>query len=207
MSIYMSRSHKLLAGVGAVALVVGGMASIRAEAANPSVPQQQASLPPLPPAANAPGLPLGHDDVRETQNQLIALGFNPGPADGEIGAATNAAAQQYDQSRGGSGQVAVDSALLARLKADKGPRLTYEQVAERSRQQAQPAVQASAPASGANQIGSIVQTIAPLIGAAIANSNNNNYGPGYYGNGYYGQGPTYYGPPPAYYRGYGYGPF
>ena len=50
-----------------------------------------------------------------------------------------------------------------------------------------------------------MQQIAPLLGAMIRNSNNNNsgYGPGYYG---YGPGAGYYGPGPGYYgRGYGYG--
>ena len=109
--------------------------------------------------------------MREVQNQLIALGFDPGPADGQAGPATIAAAQQYDQSRGGSGQASIDGALLARLKADTGPRLTYEQVAARS--QARQQAQTSASASASNQFGNIVQQIAPLIGAAISNSNNN----------------------------------
>jgi peptidoglycan hydrolase-like protein with peptidoglycan-binding domain len=155
----------------------------------PAAPQQQATQ-------TYPPLPLGRDDVREVQNQLIALGFDPGPADGQAGPATQAAAQQYDQSRGGNGQVAIDSALLARLKADTAPRLSYDQVAARSR-----AAQALAPASGASQIGGVIQQLAPLIGAAINSSNNNNYGP--YGYGGY-PGPGYYGPPPVYY-GYGYG--
>lgn len=210
MSISLSRPSptlKLLAGTAAAALSIAWAAGVAAQTAAPS-------LPPIPPAkqqpeqqpqalqsdngagANLPGVPLGYDDVREVQNQLIALGFDPGAADGQIGPATNAAAQQYDQSRGGNGQVAVDSALLARLKADKAPRLTYEQVQERS----QAHQQASAPtsASASNQVGSIVQRFMPLIGAAIANSNNNNNG--YYGSGpaYYGPGPGYYGPPPGY---------
>lgn len=192
----MSRSRKLLAGAAAAALLIGGMAGSGAQAADPV-------LPPLPPAAaSAPALPLGHDDVREVQNQLISLGFDPGPADGEAGPGTIAAAQQYDQSRGGPGRASIDSALLARLKADTAPRLTYEQVAERA--QARQPAQAPAPASsGASQIGGIVQQIAPLLGAAIASSNNNSYGPGYYG-----PGPAYYGPPPGYYRqGYYYGGF
>lgn len=199
MSISMPRSHKplkMLAGTAAAALLIGWVAGIGAQAADPSLPQEQASQP-------APPLPLGHDDVREVQNQLIALGFDPGPADGQIGSATTAAAQQYDQKHGGNGQVSIDSALLARLKADTGPRLSYEQVAERSRARQQAQASASAPA--ANQLGGIVQQIVPLIGAAVANSNNNNnnYGPGYYG-----PGPGYYGPPPSYYnRGYGYGGF
>jgi len=213
MSISLSRPStrlKLLAGTAAAALLIGWAAGVGAQTTAPSLPpippakqqpqqqqqqQQQALQSDNSAAANLPAVPLGHDDVREVQNQLIALGFDPGAADGQIGPATNAAAQQYDQSRGGNGQVAIDSALLARLKADKAPRLTYEQVQERS----QAHQQASAPASSAasSQVGSIVQQFMPLIGAAIANSNNNNgyYGPG---PGYYGPGYGYYGPPPGY---------
>jgi peptidoglycan hydrolase-like protein with peptidoglycan-binding domain len=106
--------------------------------------------------------------VREVQNQLIALGFDPGPADGQIGPATQAAAQQYDQSRGGNGRVSIDGALLQRLKANTAPRLTYEQVQARSQSHAQ------ASGSGSNQIGGIIQQLAPLIGAAINNANANN---------------------------------
>jgi hypothetical protein len=201
-------TSKLLAGTAAVALLIGLTAGI-GQAADPSLPQQQAALP----ANSTPPLPLGHDDIREVQNQLIALGFDPGPADGQIGPATTAAADQYDRSHGGSGRVSIDSMLLARLKADPGPRLTYDQVAARaqSRQQALQgsggaAAPSAAPSSaGANQFGGIVQQIVPLIGAMIANSNNNNYGPGYYGPGP-GYGPSYYAPAPGYYsHRYGYG--
>ena len=191
MSISISRPYaqplKLLACTAAAALLIGA-AGAGAQTTDPSLPQQQASLPPL---------PLGQNDVREVQNQLIALGYNPGPADGQIGPATTMAVQQYDSSHGGNGQAPIDSALLARLKADTGPRLSYEQVQERSHQQAQ----ASAPASGASQFGGIVNQILPLISGAIANSNNNSA--------YYGPGPGYYGPPPAYYNQgyYGYGGF
>lgn len=220
-----------IAGIAAVALLIGWAVGVGSKSANqpapPSLPPAtqgataqnnappaaapssvQAPAAPQPqaapqsqaaPANNAPlpPLPLGQNDVREVQNQLIALGFDPGPADGEAGSATVAAAQQYDQSRGGNGQVSLDSALLARLKADPAPRLTYDQVAARS----QASSQAQAPASAANQIGGIVQQLAPLIGAAINNSNNNN---GYYGGGYGYPGPGYYGPP-AVYGGYHYG--
>jgi hypothetical protein len=204
---------KPIAGIATAALLVGWAAGVGAQSTN------QPALPPLPPTAqggtaqnsaqpsaqapaapqqqanaNLPPLALGHDDVREVQNQLIALGFDPGAADGQAGPATVAAAQQYDQSRGGSGRVAIDSALLARLKADTAPRLTYDQVAARSQSRSQ----AQAPASAANQIGSIVQQLAPLIGAAI---NSGNYGSGYGYGGY--PGPGYYGPGPVY--GYGYG--
>jgi hypothetical protein len=199
----MSISFKLLTGTAAAALLIGWAAGAGAQTTTmpslppiPSAKQQPQQQPPQQQqalqsdngaGANLSATPLGHDDVREVQNQLIALGFDPGAADGQIGPATNAAAQQYDQSRGGSGQVAIDSTLLARLKADKAPRLTYEQVQERS----QAHQQASAPAAASNQVGNIVQQFMPLIGAAIANSNNNN--------GYYGPGPAYYGPNYGYY--------
>jgi hypothetical protein len=189
---------KLFASAASAALLIGLAAGSSAQAADPE-PQQQASAPAT---TQAPPLPLGHGDIREVQNQLIALGYNPGPADGQIGPATTMAADQYDASHGGSGNVAVDGALLARLKADTGPRLSYEQVEARAGGQGGGSTQSSgsAPAasSGASQVGGIVSQIVPLIGQAIANSNANN---AYYG-------PAYYGPPPGYYRGYyGYGGF
>ena len=186
------------AGIATAALLAGWAAGVGAQSTNNAAPaappvavagQQQAN-------ATLPPLPLGHDDVREVQNQLIALGFDPGPADGQPGPATMAAAQQYDKSRGGSGQMAIDSALLARLKADTAPRLSYDQVAARSHG----STQAQAPASGANQFAGVIQQLAPLIGAAINSGNN-------YGGYGYGPGPGYYGPPPGYYGpgpGYGY---
>ncbi len=114
-------------------------------------PQQAAAAPANTSGGNFPALPLGHDGVREAQSQLIALGFDPGPADGEAGPATIAAAQQYNENRGGSGPVPVDGALLARLQQDTGPRLTPEQVAARS-QPPQPRYQAQGPSN-------------PLVGA------------------------------------------
>jgi hypothetical protein len=196
MSISIARSPvrplKLLAGAAAAALLIGWAAGAGAQTTDPSPPQQQAS----PPATTtAPPLPLGQGDVREVQNQLIALGYNPGPADGQIGPATTTAVEQYDHAHGGTGQAPIDSALLARLKADTGPRLSYDQVAARAQ------AQTSAPASGAGQFGGILQEIMPIVGAAIASSNNNNG----YNNGYYGPGPGYYRPPPPVYYGYGYG--
>lgn len=204
-----TRPLRLLAGTAAAALLIGWAAGVGAQTSD--LPQQ-ASVPSYGAAPNMlPPLALGQNDVREVQNQLIALGFDPGPADGQAGPATVSAAQQYDQNRGGNGRVLIDAEFLERLKADKGPRLSYEQVAAKAqaRQQTHTSSSgsASASASGAGQFGGIVQQIVPLIGAAIANSNNNNnngYGPGYYGPGpgYYGPGPGYYGPGPGYYRGY-----
>ena len=204
-SMFRSRTTpmRLLAGAAVAALLIGWAAGAGAQTTDPSIGPQQASLPANGTPENSSSIPLGQANAREVQNQLIALGFDPGPADGQIGPATIAAAQQYDLSRGGSGQVSIDGAFLARLKADTAPRLTYDQVAAHSRA-AQPAhTSASAPAAASSQLGSIVQQIAPLIGAAIANSNNNRgYGYGYEP-GYYGPGPGYDGPPPGYY-GYGY---
>jgi hypothetical protein len=214
---------KPIAGIATAALLIGWAAGVGAQ--SPSQP----ALPPLPPAtqgntaqnnapppaqapvapqsqastpasnANPPALPLGQDDVREVQNQLIALGFDPGVADGQAGPATVAAAQQYDQSRGVSGQVSIDSALLARLKADTAPRLTYDQVAARAQSHSQAQAPASAGTAG-NEIGSIVQQLAPLIGAAVNSSNSGNCG-GYPCGGYPGQG-GYYAPGGFRYGGY-----
>ena len=184
---------KPIAGVATAALLIGWAAGVGAQSPN------QPALPPSaqePANANLPALPLGQDDVREVQNQLIALGFDPGAADGQAGPATVAAAQQYDQSRGGSGQVSIDSALLARLKADTAPRLTYDQVAAR----AQSHSQGQALASAGNEIGSIVQQLAPLIGAAVNSSNSGNCG-GYACGGYPGPG-GYYAPGGFRYGGY-----
>jgi peptidoglycan hydrolase-like protein with peptidoglycan-binding domain len=154
-----------MAGALAAVLLIGWAAGVDSQTTSeptppplppadsqPQQPQQAAT-----PATNAattstssfPTLPLGHDSVREVQSQLIALGFDPGPADGEPGPATIAAAQQYNENRGGSGPVPIDGALLARLQQDTAPRLTPEQVAARS----QPRYQAHAPAAN------------PLVGA------------------------------------------
>jgi len=192
---------KLLAGTATLAVLIGCAAGAGAQTIDPSIGPQQALLPASNSIESSPSIPLGQDNAREVQNQLIALGFDPGPADGEIGPTTIAAAQQYDLSRGGNGRVSVDGEFLARLKADTAPRLTYDQVAARSRAARPAHTSASAPAAASPQFGNVVQQIAPLIGAAIANSSNNRgYG---YGPGYYGPGPGYYGPPPGYY-GYGY---
>ena len=215
-------SLKPLAGVATAALLIGWAAGVGAQSVTPpplpplqgdtsqkAGPQPQAALlgtnSPVPAAA-----PLSREDVKETQNQLIALGFDPGTADGEAGPATVSAAQQYDQSRGGSGRVNLDSAFLARLKADAAPRLTYEQVAARSQARAQAHSQARSSSGGGGGggggsqfggLGSIVQQIAPLIGAAVqsSNANNNGYGNGY---GYPNQGYPNQGYPNQGYQGY-----
>ena len=76
--------------------------------AQPTPQQVDTQQQPQQAAPDGSTLPLGRDGIREMQNQLIALGFDPGAADGQAGPVTVAAVQQYDQSRGGSGRVSID---------------------------------------------------------------------------------------------------
>ena len=154
----MSRPSSFLAGTLAATMLIGWAAAAGAQTTSEPI-----KLPPLPPATQdsasqqptaadqpsptpqatavpasssaspLPPLPLDHDGIREVQSQLIALGFDPGAADGETGPATMAAVQKYNESRGGNGPVPVDGRLLTRLQQDTGPRLTPEQVAARAR--------------------------------------------------------------------------
>jgi hypothetical protein len=185
----MFRQHPFVSPTGfatALALLIGGAAGVGAQTTGDPIPpplppavqseaapapQQQSDTPQqqaAAPASNAPAnnnfpaLPLGHDGVREVQSQLIALGFEPGPADGEPGPATVAAAQQYNENRGGSGPVPIDGALLARLQQDTAPRLAPEQVAAR----AQPRYQAQAPAANpfANMMQQFESNLRALFG-------------------------------------------
>jgi hypothetical protein len=128
------------------------------QAAAPQQPADDSSstLPPLPP------LPLSRDGIFQVQSQLIALGFDPGGADGVAGPATLGAVQQYNESRGGTGRVPIDGRLLARLQQDTGPRLTPDQVAART----QPRYQAPA-GYGAPNPAAILQQFQSTIGALI----------------------------------------
>jgi hypothetical protein len=170
------RRMKVIAGTMAVAMLIGWATNVSAQTPSEPTPPP---LPPLPqgPASqsdnaapapqqataaptsntptdnagiNFPPLPLGQGGVREAQSQLIALGFDPGAADGETGPATIAAAQQYNENRGGSGPVPIDGALLARLQQDTGPRLAPEQVAARAQPRYQPRAPSN-PLAGAMQ--------------------------------------------------------
>jgi hypothetical protein len=125
-------------------------------AAEQASPAQQAAAPAAYSASTLPPLPLDHDGIREVQSQLIALGFDPGAADGETGPATMAAVEKYNESRGGNGAVPVDGRLLARLQQDTGPRLTPEQVAARAR----PRYQAQPPA---NPVAGMMQQFERLL--------------------------------------------
>lgn len=148
----------------AVALFIAVPAAIaQTETTPPPLPQAEAQQATAP-ANTFPALPLGQDGVRDVQTQLIALGFNPGAADGEAGPATVAAAQQYNENRGGTGPVPIDGALLARLQQDAGPRLTPEQVAARSRPH-----YSSAPA---NSLESAIQQFGANIRSILPNNGN-----------------------------------
>ena len=105
----------------------------------PAPPQQATAAPGNGSTSSLPPLPLDHDGIHEVQSQLIALGFDPGPADGETGPATMSAVQQFNESRGGTGPVPVDGRLLARLQQDTAPRLTPGQIAARSQPHYSPA--------------------------------------------------------------------
>jgi hypothetical protein len=156
----MSRPPLLLAT--ALLILWSASAGAQTDPTPPPLPQAvQGDAPASAPASTFPTLPIGSDGIRDVQSQLIALGFEPGAADGQAGPATVAAAQQYNENRGGSGPVPIDGALLARLQQDTGPRLTPEQVGARS----QPHYAAPAPDNsfkGAiRQFGANIRSILP----------------------------------------------
>jgi len=128
----MTRYSEKIACIVVVGLLMGGAAGAGAQTTSEPVLPQQAAAASSNNETSLPPLPLGQDGIRDVQSQLTSLGFNPGPADGEVGPGTMDAVQQYNESRGGIGRVPVDGRLLARLQQDTGPRLTPEQVAARS---------------------------------------------------------------------------
>jgi peptidoglycan hydrolase-like protein with peptidoglycan-binding domain len=70
-------------------------------AADQPAPQQAAAAPQQPAddsSSTLPPLPLDHDDIIQIQSQLIALGFDPGGADGVAGPA--AILQQFQSTIG-----------------------------------------------------------------------------------------------------------
>lgn len=86
-----------------------------------------------PPAAAAPAAPhpsaapaqMPTVEVREVQGRLRAMGFNPGPVDGQVGPLTENAAKQYQRARGLEVTGAVDRNLLARLRQEAPPPRRY----------------------------------------------------------------------------------
>ena len=116
-----------------------GTAAAAAAPAAPSADRVQtgttaASVPAAPPpAAAAPAAPdpsaaaaqMPTVEVREVQNRLRAMGFNPGPVDGSVGPLTENAAKQYQRARGLEVTGAVDRNLLAELRQETPPPRRY----------------------------------------------------------------------------------
>jgi hypothetical protein len=78
----------------------------------PAAQPAPAASPAPPPAALPPG------EVREVQARLRALGFNPGPIDGNVGPMTAAAISRYRQSRGMADSGVADKNVLAELRQE-----------------------------------------------------------------------------------------
>jgi hypothetical protein len=80
-----------------------------------------------------PPLPLGRDGIREVQNQLIALGFDPGAADGQAGPVTVATAQQVAVAFRGTKRRPIPSSALIQEATDVAePRNGQRRVPTRS---------------------------------------------------------------------------
>jgi peptidoglycan hydrolase-like protein with peptidoglycan-binding domain len=82
----------------------------------PAARQPKATPPPLPTTTEI-GRPLSRPQVVQLQNQLKALGFNPGPADGMVGPRTVAAARAFQAANGQAATGLVDTRLLDAVTA------------------------------------------------------------------------------------------
>lgn len=90
----------------------------------PVVPPPAAAAPATPdPTAAAAQMPAA--EVREVQGRLRAMGFNPGPVDGQVGPLTENAAKLYQRARGLEVTGTVDRTLLARLRQETPPPRRY----------------------------------------------------------------------------------
>jgi TPR repeat protein len=78
-------------------------------------PGPSTPAPPSPAAPSASG--VDRATVREVQRLLARLGFDPGPADGIVGAQTRSAVRAFERSRGLPETGVVDARLLALLRA------------------------------------------------------------------------------------------
>lgn len=92
-----------------------------AEAVEPAVPVPDATPEPVAPGASVTA-PLTRDQVREVQELLAELGFDPGPVDGLLGRRTSDAIEGFQQSRNLPVDGRANAALLLRLRqaADQG---------------------------------------------------------------------------------------
>jgi peptidoglycan hydrolase-like protein with peptidoglycan-binding domain len=101
----------------------------QAAAVPPALPPSRAAAEPapqaasqpaaVPPAEAAPPGPVTADTIREIQERLTQLGYDPGPVDGVTGSRTRAAIESYQAARGLSGPAEPSAALLQRLRQDE----------------------------------------------------------------------------------------
>jgi peptidoglycan hydrolase-like protein with peptidoglycan-binding domain len=97
-----------------------------AAAAAPAAPDPSATAAaPAAPDPTAAATQMPTAEVREVQNRLRAMGFNPGPVDGSVGPLTENAAKRYQQARGLEVTGAVDRNLLAQLRQETPPSRRY----------------------------------------------------------------------------------
>jgi lipid-binding SYLF domain-containing protein len=90
--------------------VVAGASGGTAAPAQPAAQPQPAAAPPPPPPASAAAY-----DVKEIQRGLLMLGYDPGPADGEMGPRTQAAIRAYQADQGLAVTGEPSAALQQRL--------------------------------------------------------------------------------------------
>ncbi len=74
------------------------------------------------PPSPSPAPALGRKEVREVQTRLRALGFNPGPVDGDAGRMTATAVTAYQEKRGLPQTGELDRALLDQLRREPEPK-------------------------------------------------------------------------------------
>lgn len=105
----MKLTHLLVAGtalVSASALAAGNQAQQRSEAGQPAQQSQAQSG-------------QSSEVVKQAQEKLSATGHDAGPADGIVGAKTQAAVKQFQQSKGLEASGQLDSQTLAALQIDQ----------------------------------------------------------------------------------------
>lgn len=88
-----------------------------------SYPAQALAPPPRPDEFMEPTQVLSRAEVREVQQRLTGLGFDPGRVDGSAGKRTEQAARRYLNSRDAVETAAVDRRVLDKLRADPVPLL------------------------------------------------------------------------------------
>ena len=85
----------------------------------PPPPEPPVTLPtPVSAAAPQPEIALSWSEILEVQKRLLALGINPGPIDGVVGARTTGGVQRYEERLGHDVTGKVDRSLLTLLRRD-----------------------------------------------------------------------------------------